>query len=60
MEVIFALILVAAGGEAQPEYQKVYKTEAGCERAIHREVGSGEAETGWCYRMEVPFTQPAE
>jgi len=57
MEIIFALILVVSG---EPEYQKVYKTEAGCKRAITREVNSGEASSGFCNRVEVPLTQAGE
>ena len=57
MEIIFALILVVSG---EPEYQKVYKTEAGCKRAITRLVNSGEATSGFCNRVEVPLTQAGE
>lgn len=54
MEVIFALILTIGG---EPDYQKVYKTELGCQNAITREVNSGEASGGFCHRIEVPLTQ---
>jgi len=54
MEIIFALILTAAG---EPSYQKVYKTESGCQNAITREVSKGTATEGFCYRVEVPLSQ---
>jgi hypothetical protein len=54
MEIIFALILTVAG---EPDYQKVYKTESGCQNAITREVAAGTAEAGFCHRIEVPLSQ---
>jgi hypothetical protein len=54
MEIIFALVLVIAG---EPDYQKVYKTETGCQNAITREVNEGAAESGFCHRIEVPLSQ---
>lgn len=54
MEIIFALILTVAG---EPDYQKVYKTESGCQNAITREVAAGTAEAGFCHRIEVPLLQ---
>lgn len=54
MEIIFALILTVAG---EPNYQKVYKTETGCQNAITREIAKGTAEAGFCHRIEVPLTQ---
>ncbi len=54
MEIIFALVLTIAG---EPDYQKVYKTESGCQNAISREVGKGTAEGGFCHRVEVPLSQ---
>lgn len=54
MEIIFALVLVIGGS---PDYQKVYKSETGCQNAIAREVGKGTATAGFCHRIEVPLTQ---
>jgi hypothetical protein len=54
MTIIFALVLITAG---EPHYQKTYKTESGCQRAVTREVGKGAAETGFCRRIEVPLSQ---
>lgn len=54
MEIIFALVLVIGG---EPSYEKVYKTETGCQNAIAREVGKGTATAGHCVRLEVPLTQ---
>ena len=54
MEIIFALILTVAG---EPDYQKVYKTQLGCENAITRAVTGGTAEAGFCHRIEVPLSK---
>lgn len=54
MEIIFALVLTVSG---EPDYQKVYKTETGCQKAITREVDKGAADGGFCARIEVPLTQ---
>lgn len=54
MEILFALVLVVGG---EPNYEKVYKTETGCQSAITREVGKGTAESGFCHRIEVPLSQ---
>lgn len=54
MEIIFALVLVIGG---EPDYQKVYKSETGCQNAIAREVGKGTATAGHCVRLEVPLAQ---
>jgi len=54
MEIIFALVLTVAG---EPGYEKAYKTEAGCQKAITREVAAGTAEAGFCHRIEVSLSQ---
>ena len=54
MEIIFALILTVAG---KPNYEKVYMTESGCQKAVTREVAAGTAEAGFCHRIEVPLLQ---
>ena len=55
-KIIFALIVVASQGE--PEYEKVYSTEAGCQRAVATQTTEKGAAAAWCARVEIDLAQP--
>lgn len=57
-KIIFALIVVASQG-GEPEYEKVYSTEAGCQRAVATRTTEKGAAAAWCARIEIDLTQPA-
>lgn len=56
-KIIFALIVVASQG-GEPKYEKVYSTEAGCQRAVATQTTEKGAAAAWCARVEIGLTQP--
>ena len=56
-EIIFALIVVASQG-GEPGYEKVFSTEAGCQRAVTTQTTEKGAAAAWCARIEIDLTQP--
>ena len=57
-KIIFALIVAASQG-GEPGYEKVYSTEAGCQRAVTTQTTEKGAAAAWCARIEIDLTQPA-
>lgn len=56
-KIIFALVIMASQG-GEPEYEKVYATETGCQRAVTTQTTEKGAAAAWCVRLEVNLTQP--
>ena len=56
-KIIFALITIASQG-GEPKYEKVYSTEAGCQRAVATQTTEKGAAAAWCARVEIDLTQP--
>ena len=56
-KIIFALIVVASQG-GEPKYEKVYSTEAGCQRAVATQTTEKGAAAAWCVRTEISLAQP--
>ena len=56
-KIIFALIVVTSQG-GEPKYEKVYSTEAGCQRAVATQTTEKGAAAAWCARVEIDLAQP--
>lgn len=56
-KIIFALIVVASQG-GEPGYEKVYSTEAGCQRAVTTQTTEKGAAVAWCVQVEIDLAQP--
>jgi len=56
-KIIYALIVIASQG-GQPEYEKVYSTEAGCERGATTQTTERSATAAWCVALTIDLTQP--
>ncbi len=57
-KIIFALITIASQG-SEPKYEKVYSTEAGCQRAVTTQTTEKGATAAWCVALTIDLTQPA-
>lgn len=56
-KIIFALITIASQG-GEPEYEKVYSTEAGCQRAVATQTTEKGMTAAWCVALTIDLTQP--
>lgn len=56
-KIIFALIIVATQG-GEPEYEKVYSTESGCQRAVTRVTTEQGNSAAWCVALTIDLAQP--
>lgn len=56
-KIIFALIVIASQG-GEPEYEKVYSTEAGCNRGATTQTTEKGAAAAWCVALTIDLTQP--
>jgi hypothetical protein len=51
-KIIYALIVIATQG-GTPGYEKVYATEAGCQRAVATQTATNGAADAWCVQVEI-------
>lgn len=56
-KIIFALITIASQG-GEPKYEKVYSTEAGCQRAVTTQTTEKGATAAWCVQIDINLAQP--